>query len=162
MRTVASSFAESRRYRDTLIILGFGLFSYVLLSTWGALVAESLKVILSQERLVSCAAGAGIFWFAIRRLKQRREVSLSSLLGVIVGAGLIILAVRLGLNYISPNPVTVERSVRWSLAWSGYFGIWLLAVVPPCAPGGAQSTDSTGISALPDAYLDHLFKVPDA
>lgn len=149
--------------RNLPLILAFGAFSYVLLSTWGALVAENLAVVLSERRLVACLVGAGLFWLAVSRLRQRNDVSLSKLIAIIVGAGLVILAVRLGLDQLSPHPVTADHSIRWSLAWSGYFGIWLLAVVPPCAPptGEGKGPDPVELSALPDVYLEQLFKLPD-
>jgi len=148
--------------RDLALILAFGVFSYVLLSTWGALVAHNIAVVLSERRLVACLVGVGLFWLATSRLKERRDVSLSKLVAIIVGAGLTILAVRLGLDRLSPHPINAEHSIRWSLAWSGYFGIWLLAVVPPCAPPAkGEGPASSQISALPEAYLEQLFKLPE-
>lgn len=146
-----------------ILILAFGAFSYVLLSVWGALVAGNLAVVLSPRRIVVCSIGAGIFWLTLRRLKRESRVGLGTLLVSILVAGLAILAVRLGLDQLSTSPIEPEHSVRWSLAWSGYFGIWLLAAVPPCPPGslrekGLETLQSDGLG---DVYMNHLLALPD-
>lgn len=102
--------------RDGALTVAFGLFSYVLLSIWGYLVVGDLGVALSPRRLVACAIGAGIFWLTLSRLKRKSRVDLGALLVSIVAAGLMILAVRLGLDQLSTSPIEPEHSVRWSLA----------------------------------------------
>ena len=152
--------------KDVILIAAFGLFSYVLLSLWGYLVARDLGVVISPRRLVVCSIGAGIFWLALSRLKRQRRVDLGTLLASIVIAGLAILMVRLGLDQLSASPIEPEHSVRWSLAWSGYFGIWLLAAVPPCPPvsfrAGQPDVEIRAGSAdtLPGVYLDQLLALP--
>ena len=148
-----------RNKRESLLFIGFAVFSYVLLSAWGALVAENLVVLFSERRLVACAIGAGLFWCSVAFLKRRGRPNLTTEVGVILAAGLTILAVRLGLDQLSPDPVDPQHSIRWSLAWSGYFGIWLMAVVPPARSGSAitVSGDSTALSRLPEVYLEAFF-----
>lgn len=163
---IADSGPRRQANRDMTLVIAFGLFSYVLLSLWGYLVAQDVGVILSPRRLVSCAIGAGIFWVTLSRLRQQRRVELGTVVGSIVIAGLTILAARLGIDQLSASPIEPEHSVRWSLAWSGYFGIWLLAAVPPCAPmafrgGRPQPDDQAGQMVLDDVYLEQLLTLPD-
>ena len=145
--------------RDVTLTVAFGFFSYVLLSLWGYLVAGDLGVTLSPRRLVMCAIGAGIFWLTLGRLKRKRRVELGALLASIVVAGFTILLVRLGLDQLSTSPIEPEHSVRWSLAWSGYFGIWLLAAVPPASRSKIDLRGG-GADPLPDDYLDQLMALP--
>lgn len=153
--------------RNMVLIVAFGAFSYLLLSLWGALVADSLAVVVSPRRMVACSIGAGIFWLTLRRLRRESEVGLGSLLVSILIAGLAILAVRLGIDQLSVSPIEPEHSIRWSLAWSGYFGIWLLAAVPPGAARPVTHEQSTTIvgpgysQSLPDVYLEQLLSLPD-
>ena len=146
--------------RDLPLIIGFGLFSYVLLSSWGALVADSLAVFISERRLVACTVGAVLFWLALRVLRGRQGVSRGEVVATIVLAGLAILAFRLGLDQLSPVPVAAQHSIRWSLAWSGYFGIWLLAAVPVGGPA-ASGTGAVEPGDLVDPYLDILLETPE-
>jgi hypothetical protein len=152
--------------KDLILITAFGFFSYVLLSLWGYLVARDLGVVVSPRRLVVCTVGAGIFWLALSRLKRQNRVDLGALLASIVIAGLTILMVRLGLVQLSASPIEPEHSVRWSLAWSGYFGIWLLAAVPPSPPvsfrAGRPDVEirANDMDTLPGAYLDQLLALP--
>lgn len=162
---IADSGPRRQADRNMTLVVAFGLFSYVLLSLWGYLVAQDVGVILSPRRLVSCAFGAGIFWVTLSHLKQQRRVALGAVLGSIVIAGLTILAVRLGIDQLSASPIEPEHSVRWSLAWSGYFGIWLLAAVPVGAPmalrGGRPLPDErAGPMVLEDVYLEQLLTLP--
>lgn len=152
--------------QDVALIVAFGLFSYFLLSIWGYLVARDPSVALSPRRLVVCAIGAGIFWLTLTRLRRRPNVDLGALLASIVVAGLTILLVRLGIDQLSTSPIEPEHSVRWSLAWSGYFGIWLLAAVPPGPPSayraGRTATDGRPgtTEAVPDVYFEQLLALP--
>ena len=161
----AAGFGPRASRKDVALTIAFGLFSYVLLSIWGYLVAGDLGVTLSLRRLVLCTIGAGIFWLTLGRLKRKRRVELGALLASIVIAGLTILLVRLALDQLSNSPIEPEQSVRWSLAWSGYFGIWLLAAVPPGPPiahragRGERERRSGTIEALPDVYLEQLLSL---
>lgn len=161
---VETGFRPQVRRKDVTLTLAFGLFSYVLLSIWGFLIVGDPGVALSARRLVACAIGAGIFWVTLGQLKRKRRVDLGTLVASIVIAGLTILAVRLGLDQLSATPIEPERSVRWSLAWSGYFGIWLLAAVPPGPPiangAGRADLDAGSGDTLPDAYLEQLLALP--
>lgn len=162
---VASPPKTQANGRDTTLIIAFGLFSYVLLSIWGYLVVGDLAVTLSPRRLVACAIGAGIFWLTLSRLRRKRSVDLGALVASIVIAGLTILLVRLGLDQPSTSPIEPEHSVRWSLAWSGYFGIWLLAAVPLGPPvvgahRGERNMGSAGAEPLAEVYLDQLMALP--
>jgi hypothetical protein len=87
-------------------------------------------------------------------------VSRAEVVATIVASGLTILAVKLGMDQFSPSPVPAQDSIRWSLAWSGYFGIWLLATVPVAVPSASGEPRASDPGAL-DPYLQILLEIPD-
>lgn len=147
--------AESLARRDWLMVLAFWLFSYALQSMWGALVALDLGGLIDARRVIAVTAGAGVFAFALRSIRQRAAaIQLRHLIGAIAIAGLVMFAIRVGLDQVWPDPRPIDRSLRWALAWTGYFGIWLLAVTRGL---DQRNSANRGSSFLPKVYLEQLF-----
>lgn len=135
-----------RRGSQILLVSLFWVFSYTLLSAWGAVIAEDWSVVLSERRVAAVTLGAALYWFVLLRLQERTSVGIATVVGWMIAAMVTILLARLGLDQFSPDPVSPRHSVGWSLAWSGYFGIWLTGAVAfrsrPSLPV-ASSTEST-------------------
>jgi peptidoglycan/LPS O-acetylase OafA/YrhL len=143
--------------RELLWVLAFWLFSYVLLSIWGALVARDADVVIDGRRLIAVTVGAGLFALAQRSIRERAPVRLGQLIGAIAAASVAIFAVRFGLDQGMPDPRPIDRTLRWTLAWTGYFGIWILAAAN--RPWDVQRVRAQGkdLPALPKPYLEQLF-----
>ena len=144
--------------RDWQMVFAFWLFSYILQSIWGALVALDLGVVIDARRLVAVTAGAGVFAFALRSIRQRAAaIQLRHLIGAIATGGLVMFAIRVGIDQMWPDSRPLDRSLRWALAWTGYYGIWLLAVTR--GPSFRDQRTSPGRSPgfLPRVYLEQLF-----
>lgn len=124
-------------------------------------VLVELGGLLSERRLLLCAAGAGLFWLALRRL-EARPMRLNTIIGMIVAAGFAILAIRIGLDLELGEPLPLTRAFRWVLGWSTIFGIWLLAAAYRAnrVDAATGQSKSGAVAEIPAPYLDLLFGTP--
>jgi len=148
--------------RDLLLAFLFWAFSYALLSVWGAIVAGDWSVVLSERRVALVTLGASAYWLVLKRLRRDGDVSLRTAAGWIVAGGVTLLLARIGLDELFNHPVAVDKSVRWSLAWSGYFGIWVIgSIAHGRAINGSKGTAESSVADVGDEYWQALFdRVP--
>lgn len=147
-----------------LVALLFGAFSYALLSIWGAIVAEDWSVVLSERRVVLVSLGAGVYWLILRRLQSRGRASAGRVIAWMVAGMAVVLLARLGLDLLSPGSVSAGHGIRWSLAWSGYFGIWLtgaVAFLPIGAIRKPAQEDSNDSETACSAYWRWIADSPE-
>jgi hypothetical protein len=104
----------------------FFAFCYCLL-TWRALLLNEAAPLFSDRRALALLVGAGVFWKALGQLEKPGRLTLVRMASWIVLGTIIVMVARLAVNWWKPDaPLTVTYSLRWSLAWAGYFGLWLM------------------------------------
>lgn len=108
----------------------FWAFSYAVLSIRGAIFADDWSALFSGERALAVTAGAGAYWLVLKQLDAGARVTLRAAVVWITVATLAIMLVRLVIDDVfafAPEPM--GANVRWSLAWSGYFGLWVMGAI---------------------------------
>lgn len=108
----------------------FWVFSYAVLSIRGAIYADDWLAFFSGERALAVTAGAGAYWLVLKQLDAGARVTLRAAVVWIAVATLAIMLIRLVIDDIfvdAPDPL--GANVRWSLAWSGYFGLWVMGAI---------------------------------
>ena len=133
MQATLTQFASRSSINQRLLLLCafFWLFTYALLSIRAGMIPEDVPALLSARRLIAVTAGAAIFYGAAWRLVQDavqpRAVTILGTLAVSVAAALII---RLGLDQLTfEDTNSVGYSIRWTLIWTGYFGVCLMGTL---------------------------------
>ena len=107
----------------------FLTFCYILLS-WRTVLLSNEAPIFSERRLLVLLVGAGLFWLALKRLDSTERVTLARTASWIVAGTAVVLSARLLVDWLMPaDPLTFSYAVRWSLAWGGYFGMWVMGAV---------------------------------
>jgi hypothetical protein len=109
----------------------FWLFTYVLLSIRAGMIPETVPVLFTPQRLLAVSAGAMIFYAAARHLVQAAaKPTLKTIVGTFAASVAAALTIRLGLDrMVSEEAASVSYSVRWTLVWTGYFGVWLIGTL---------------------------------
>lgn len=108
----------------------FWAFSYAVLSIRGAIYADDWSQMFSGERALAVTAGAAAYWLVLKQLDSGVRVTLRAAIVWILGATLAIMFARLLIEEafaFTPGPI--GANVRWSLAWSGYFGLWVMGAI---------------------------------
>lgn len=120
------------------------------------------------KRIVLIAAGALVFWLAIRGragarpgLPMLRRMALVGLPGLAV---LFVLAMAFDIWVMHETANLAARNLRWILLWSGYFGTglaaWLaLSYGTALAEAEQQAVDRLAIGEAQDEALDQGFWV---
>lgn len=109
-----------------LVAALFLFFCYILL-TWRATLLTEAAPLLSARRSLAVLAGAAAFWFALRHMEERERLSLVGTASWIVAGTILVLLTRLAAEHVvTAAPVDFSYDLRWSLAWGGYFGMWLM------------------------------------
>ncbi|WP_426265810.1 hypothetical protein [Sphingomonas sp. LHG3443-2] len=104
----------------------FFAFCYCLL-TWRALLLNEAAPLFSDRRALALLVGAGVFWKALGQLEKPGRLPLVRTASWIVLGTIIVMVARLAVNWWKPEALlTVSYSLRWSLAWAAYFGLWLM------------------------------------
>lgn len=117
--------ASSRFWLTALFLL----FCYILLS-WRAVLLSDAAPIISERRILVLLLGAALFWFALERLDSHRRITLARTASWIVGGTAVILSARVAVDWMMPAaPLTLSYQLRWSLAWGGYFGLWVMGAI---------------------------------
>ena len=123
----------TRLSSDRLVLLAglFWLFTYALLSIRAGMIPESVPALLSGRRLAAVTLGAAIFYAAARHLIRTaggpRPMNILATIAVSVVAACII---RLGIDqWAFDNVMPVSYSLRWTLVWTGYFGLCLMGTL---------------------------------
>ena len=150
MPTILSASRPEQHWRLALAA-AFLLFCYVLL-TWRASLLDAGAPLLSERRFLALLVGSGVFWIALRQLDRARRVTLARVASWIVGGTIVVLAARLAVDWWRPDArLTPSYGLRWSLAWGGYFGLWLTGALalrrPRPVPGAPGSADAAWVVA---------------
>ena len=104
----------------------FFAFCYCLL-TGRALLLNEAAPLFSDRRALALLVGAGVFWLAIGQIEKAGRLTLVRMASWIVLGTIIVMVARLAVNWWKPDALfTVSYSLRWSLAWAAYFGLWLM------------------------------------
>lgn len=111
----------------------FLLVTYALVSGRAILNPDHSYSLWSVPRLISVAAGALLFWIALRLLdfwKHRPIPALAMrLLMLVVPVSVAMLCARLVIDQIAFGDTRPATNVRWVLVWMGYFTASLTAAV---------------------------------
>lgn len=109
----------------------FWIFTYVLLSIRAGLIPEAVPVLVTPQRLVAITAGATIFFAAARHLlKTKAQPCVTTTIGTFAVSVVAAVIIRLGLDQMALEQApSVSYSVRWTLVWAGYFGVWLIGTL---------------------------------
>lgn len=126
---LAQSSRHSGRSIDSgrLFLTGaFFAFCYCLL-TWRAHLLNEAAPLFSNRRAIALLVGSGVFWLALGQLERAGRLTLVRMASWIVLGTIIVMVARLAVNWWKPDvSLTVTYSLRWSLAWAAYFGLWLM------------------------------------
>ena len=124
------------RALGTLPIIAFALlfwlFTYAFLSWRTEMLLGDGFSLFSIRRVLGTSAGAAIYGLVLcwieRPVAERTAARLLAIVATILPASIAVLAARLAVDrlfYESALPLAVN--LRWVLAWSGYFGMWVSA-----------------------------------
>ena len=152
--------------QPVLLALLFFAFCYALL-TWRSMMLTDAAELFSLRRMLILAVGGGVFWLAVTSLGRAARLTLARVASWIVGGTLVVLVARLLFDALLPADwITGSYALRWTLAWSGYFGLWLMgtlafrrwdsAAQPVPAAGVASAADDDEVEWLIDALLPEL------
>ena len=104
----------------------FFAFCYCLL-TWRAHLLTEAAPLFSDRRALALLVGAWMFWLALGQLQGPGRLTLVRTASWVVLGTIVVMVARLAVNWWKPDAVlTVTYSLRWSLAWAAYFGLWLM------------------------------------
>jgi hypothetical protein len=109
----------------------FWLFTYVLLSVRAQMLLGDGFDLLSTRRLLGTSAGALAYWAVlglIRTGRDGRPVNPAAIVATILPATIFVLAACLAVEHLwYESPLPLQATLRWVMAWSGYFGLWVSA-----------------------------------
>jgi hypothetical protein len=87
--------------------------------------------LLSARRLLGTTAGAASCWAVLawmRAGRDERPAAPAAILATILPATILVLAARLAVEHLwYETPLPLQATLRWVMAWSGYFGLWVSA-----------------------------------
>jgi hypothetical protein len=115
--------------RTTQLTILFWIFSYALLSLRGVMLIGELSAFFSERRALAVSVGAVAYWMALKQLNSARSVSLREAIGWILAATALVAIASVTIDQLSAAPAGLTQSFRWSLAWSGYFGLWVMGAI---------------------------------
>jgi hypothetical protein len=127
--------AAARRPAPALQLLLFSalfwLFTYALLSVRAQMLLGDGFDLVSARRLLGTTAGALSYWTVlawIRADRDGRPVRPAAILATILPATIFVLAACLAVEHLwYETPLPLQATLRWVMAWSGYFGLWVSA-----------------------------------
>jgi len=124
-RTLPASRTGSDAGRLFLTVAFFA-FCYCLL-TWRAVLLNETAPLFSDRRAIALLVGAGMFWMALGHLEKPGRMTLARTGCWIILGTIVVMVTRLAVNWWKPDDLlTVTYSLRWSLAWAAYFGLWVM------------------------------------
>ena len=108
----------------------FWLFTYAVLSWRTEMLLGDGFPLISPRRILGTSAGAAIYGLVLCWIERPVDDGSSrrplAIVATVLPASIAVLAARLAVDrlfYESALPLTVN--LRWVLAWSGYFGMWV-------------------------------------
>ena len=111
----------------------FWLFTYALLSVRAQMLLGDGFDLVSARRLLGTTAGAFAYWAVlgwIRTGRGGRPVNPAAILATILPATIFVLAACLAVEHLwYESPLPLQATLRWVMAWSGYFGLWVSATL---------------------------------
>ena len=122
--------SAAHRMPNALLALLFWGFTYALFAYRANLRYGDAYELLSVERLVSTAIGAGLYWLVLSWLidgTRDKPGKAVSVLLTILPASLVVLLARVLLDQFIPRPDALATDLRFVMVWAGYFGLWVSA-----------------------------------
>jgi hypothetical protein len=153
----APFFARPSRPLQVLLFAAlFWLFTYALLSVRAQLLLGDGFSLASARRLLATTAGAATYWAVLGWMRARpegRAPNPAAIVATILPASILVLAARLAVDRLwYETPLPLEANLRWVMAWSGYFGLWVsasLAFRMHRAPRAATAPTASALAARP-------------
>ena len=109
----------------------FWLFTYALLSVRAQMLLGDGFDLLSARRLLGTSAGALAYWTVLAWMRADRDgrpVNPAAIVATILPATIFVLAACLAVEHLwYETPLPLQATLRWVMAWSGYFGLWVSA-----------------------------------
>jgi hypothetical protein len=109
----------------------FWLFTYALLSVRAQMLLGEGFELLSARRLLGTSAGALSYWAVLAWMRRSRGGAApnpAAIVATILPATIFVLAARLAVEHLwYETPLPLQATLRWVMAWSGYFGLWVSA-----------------------------------
>lgn len=129
---VASLPARSARPLQPLLFAAlFWLFTYVLLSVRAQMLLGESFELISARRLLGTSAGALSYWTVLAWMRRSRgglAPNPAAIVATILPATIFVLAACLAVEHLwYETPLPLQATLRWVMAWSGYFGLWVSA-----------------------------------
>lgn len=129
---VASPSARSAPSLQPLLFAAlFWLFTYVLLSVRAQMLLGEGFDLLSARRLLGTTAGAASYWAVLAWMRRGRgglAANPTAIVATILPATIFVLAACLAVEHLwYESPLPLQAILRWVMAWSGYFGLWVSA-----------------------------------
>jgi hypothetical protein len=139
----------------------FWTFSYVLLSIRGAILHDDWGRLIDDNRLLAVTVGAAAYALVLRHLDAGHRLTLSSAVVWIAGATLAVMVVRVTLDQLTFDvPQGLGLNLLWSLTWSAYFGLWVMASLAFAPPAVAAPTaQSKRVEVIASANESQAAKV---
>ena len=159
--------------RIPALTASFWLFSYSLLALRKILDTDDWSVALSAQRVIAVSVGAFAYWLVLKQIEAGLRIRLRTVIGWILVATLAMLILRIGLsNLLADGSVPLSRSMRWTLTWGAYFGLWVIGAIAfaparaagavPARPILSPVSAATAKPSTPAATADDLVLVINA
>lgn len=114
-----------------LAALLFGLLTFAISSFRASLNPETTFALFDAKRIALIAAGAGVFWLAIRAVSRDLPDlrGLTRIAMIAVPGFAVLFAIAVGWDVVIDRRLddVAARNLRWILLWSGYFGTGVAA-----------------------------------
>lgn len=109
----------------------FWLFTYTLLSVRAQMLLGDGFDLVSARRLLGTTAGAISYWTVLVWMRHGRGGAApnpAAIVATILPATIFVLAACLAVEHLwYETPLPLQATLRWVMAWSGYFGLWVSA-----------------------------------
>lgn len=153
----SASLPSSRPAEDLgrlFLTTAFFAFCYCLL-TWRAMLLTEAAPLFSERRAIALLVGAAVFWMALGQLEKPGRMTLARTASWIVLGTIVVMVARLFVDWWKPDALlTVTYSLRWSLAWAAYFGLWLMGAAAFRRRAVVASSLSAARPAVPIASIE--------
>jgi hypothetical protein len=112
----------------------------VLLTIRGAILHNDWNRPIDGNRLLAVTIGAAAYGLVLRQLQAGHRITLRGAVAWIVSATLAVMVVRVAIDEMAFDvPQGIGINLLWSLTWSAYFGLWVMASLAFAPTGSAPA-----------------------